>query len=529
MRSHLHRRNRYRKFFFQGREQSENLQAIQLRTQRLQRIKSFYVTLKKLNQLLFHCCYRVAKAGSYQDNCAMYADHRTPCDTGSPLWLIRLLDFQLHQATQRLVDVARYPQYLKILEIFTGLGLIAISWVGFPGTVEFSREFVPGYGKIFFSAFQLSGLTLVAGSLFFERRSLIHRNSALTFLFSGGLALAHLYLSGQADQWTAIAANFTGVFCATFILTEVFRRCRLPTALSIFILASSVVYFLPALTAKLDLNAQYGPQAFVSLLSILPVLVWMALGKKAEVDAAITPMSFAFSPFFLVSWVYPLTPEALPRRGSRIPYERAAQGLCQMLGGTLILIFATIFAQYLVTHSSESTYSFLLHGWTTYLLNYYSWLGLLHLGVGLARWFGFNLGAPAYYSILATNLIDRWKRWNFYFYWFQMTFVWLPVARRTGSIALAIAAVFALFFFIHTSFLLNSFLLPGRYFAPDDEGLFVLLYRAIPFYILQAAFLYGGFRLRNLWPKEDKFLGWLGVLMTHFAMSVCFGMWSIHW
>jgi len=158
-------------------------------------------------------------------------------------------------------------------------------------------------------------------------------------------------------------------------------------------------------------------------------------------------------------------------------------------------------------------------GLVAYAYNFFGTSGLLRCFVALGQAVGFPLEAPFFFPLLAANPLEYWSRWNTYIYrWFR-TFVFLPIVRRTGSLALAMGAICLVNSFLHT----NHFL----FAAVAGRGGSVLphfLWDRIRFFLWQAIVIYLGFRVPGLWPNGAKRAGWWGVLLTNALMALAYGL-----
>jgi len=219
--------------------------------------------------------------------------------------------------------------------------------------------------------------------------------------------------------------------------------------------------------------------------------------------------------FPMVTYVMPIAPHEFPGGGANVlAGSIRARAVLSLLQGT-VTTFVTLFLYYGMRNWGLPKSSVILSGWLTYLIFYFFWLSLLRLAFAAFLLFGFELKPPSETAFFAVNPWERWRRWNVYLYDWMLNNVFLPVSRKTGSLALGIFAVFLLDFFFHNSHRINLMFYGGRH--PSMNGALVT---EVLFYTFHASAILLAVKTRRFWPSGDTLSGWFGVAATHFLMAL---------
>ena len=228
-------------------------------------------------------------------------------------------------------------------------------------------------------------------------------------------------------------------------------------------------------------------------------------------------VSHVFSPGMLIAAI-PVPVDLLPefsKNQERRLLNVQAEALLSFLQGTLAMTFA---ASLMLWRNSVTDSFWLVRGWWTYLVYLFFWLGLTRLGYSVARLLGYDLAPPTNYAILASDPLERWKRWNLYYYDWFLTYIFLPISRKTRSPLFAVLIVFALNFILHNQAWVTQGLFSRTFLNSQNS---ILLRNEFVFYVLQGLSVYVGFIFRKTWPSDSQIAGWWGVLLTHFLMAAC--------
>ena len=141
------------------------------------------------------------------------------------------------------------------------------------------------------------------------------------------------------------------------------------------------------------------------------------------------------------------------------------------------------------------------------------------LPISLLWWCGIKLPDPYQLPLLAATPQDRWRRWNTYFYEWFFKFIYLPMYRRTASLAASIFVVFVVTFLLHASRYSDLWLLDVETY-PSLRN----MSRKYLFFMAHGILVYLGIKYSHLWPSENKPSGWIGVLVMLVVMSFIHGI-----
>src|SRR5690606_7362266 len=102
-----------------------------------------------------------------------------------------------------------------------------------------------------------------------------------------------------------------------------------------------------------------------------------------------------------------------------------------------------------------------------YLETYALSCGSISVPVGLARLWGFNMPDGYVMPLLASSPFERWRRWNTYFFNFIRWIVFLPLAKLTQSLFVAVMITFIVssLFHLASASPLNITDFGGKYLA----------------------------------------------------------------
>ena len=294
-----------------------------------------------------------------------------------------------------------------------------------------------------------------------------------------------------------------------------------------FIFSCVTTYFFPELlrVSALSLFGEaYVPGGIPNPFSAIHVMLFSAVFLMAQVaklnqaPTMLRAVTHSISPVqFIAALPFPLS--SLPEnRKSVVDFSiLVSRGLWSLLGSVSALGIALLFYKASLERSSEV---WLLNGWFNYIFYYFFWLGVTRAGFAIALILGYALEPATQYALLASDPMERWRRWNKYYYDWFLTYIFMPVSRRAKSMALGVFVVFVLNLLIHNTLLFNLLV-----FHPDEltKHGHNLLRDETFFYIAQGVTVYLGFRFARYWPKMETRRGWLGVAVTHFLMAVTHG------
>jgi hypothetical protein len=156
----------------------------------------------------------------------------------------------------------------------------------------------------------------------------------------------------------------------------------------------------------------------------------------------------------------------------------------------------------------------LAYGWLTYLDFFLFSFAGTNLGIVLGRWLGWNLGDATDFSLLATSPLERWRRWNTYFYGWLFRFVFVPVYRRRANMFLSIQLVFLVTALLHVSRLIVTCFLLGLPAIPTQIAL-----AHFAFFQIHGLVVYGTYYFPGWMQNAHSRKGWYGVVSTHLIMA----------
>jgi hypothetical protein len=155
------------------------------------------------------------------------------------------------------------------------------------------------------------------------------------------------------------------------------------------------------------------------------------------------------------------------------------------------------------------------YGWLTYLDFFLFSYASLNLGIVVGRCLGLGLEEGTHFALLATTPLERWRRWNSYYYAWLFRFVFIPVFRAKRNWLLAIQIVFLATFFLHAS---RGVAIGGLAHFP--HALTINLILQLAFFQAHGVAVY----LSHFFPKwsQDPHsrASWVGVGTTHLMMAV---------
>lgn len=166
-------------------------------------------------------------------------------------------------------------------------------------------------------------------------------------------------------------------------------------------------------------------------------------------------------------------------------------------------------------HDSHPAWSgwTLVMAWLMYIQYFlYSYIGL-HLGVSLGRCLGLSLENGTRFSLLAVSPLERWRRWNTYFYGWLFRFVFVPVYRRIRNLLLAIQIVFLVTLLLHDTRYLMSYPLV------DHASRLFFVKLDFVFFQLHGLAVYVSAYFPKWTQDSSSKKGWWGVFGTHALMT----------
>jgi hypothetical protein len=311
-----------------------------------------------------------------------------------------------------------------------------------------------------------------------------------------------------------------------------FRKFSPESRLLLFIISCVASFFVPELaknaawlmTHKNPTLLWLLPFSSVHFLCFSSIYLLHDIAQLKPQLSSLTSLSHALSPVKFIAEM-PLPVVTLPETaadGCHMATTSApvalndqtvtARAVLSLIGSVAALLIAWMFFHIGI---EDHVLGFFSRGLRQYIFYYLAWLGITRCSYAGALILGYRLEPVTRFALLATSPLDRWKRWNLYYYDWFLLYIFLPVSRKTRSLTFGVVAVFALNFIIHNTGLLTAFMLRPASFG--QHGL-QLVINEFEFYFLQGFAVFLGFRFPNIWPKSDRRIAWLGNMATTFLM-----------
>lgn len=437
----------------------------------------------------------------------------------SPAWLREALERASAELRDGATTLLSLPAIGLLLSMVTSLIILAYS-IWMVGSESAYKEFRL-IDRVFEQSVPFAALLIILTAFWRMVRGKFFSPLTRLVLTSSFILLATVTANGESGD-RVLASLALVALTTTFLLFPMIATRNWSPSARIAALSVAAFFVFSARWLNVvfkDVTGETG--TFAWLYSPLHLVLFSSIYIMHEVSAMrpklrmIDSLASLFSPMMLVS-VFPIPVHSFPSSDTTIDdagRRRQSLGVLSVAYGALALGASVLLLRYVRLWALP----WLLKGWLIYLGYVLLWIGYSRLSYGCAIAMGYQLQAPTQWAILAANPLDRWKRWNIYFYEWFLVYVYLPVQRRTRSIALAVFCVFALNFVLHNSGLV--FHAVWRFDRLWSEAFKILQSEAI-FYCLQGAGVYLGFAFRHLWPSEDRVSGWLGVLATHLLMAL---------
>lgn len=216
-------------------------------------------------------------------------------------------------------------------------------------------------------------------------------------------------------------------------------------------------------------------------------------------------------------YVLPLSSENLPEPNGEAPL-RLARDLCLLISACTLKALDDLLVPWLNSWTptvAPLTPAWFALGFAQYLHMYFLSYFMLNAGLIVGRLFGLRLAPGTHFALLATDPVERWRRWNAYYYAWLFRFVYVPVMRGARSEFLATQCVFFVTGLLHSGSAVALLLLP---FAPTSVESYVR--HSFVFFQLHGLALFATrfFPLSFRDPRTGR--GWLGVLLTWMLMAL---------
>jgi hypothetical protein len=441
---------------------------------------------------------------------------------GSPLWAAQVLNRAASTIASAAIPPGCGATALRLRAVLiAALLLLPTAEVFFPQR----RAMMQFYNEFHYFMTSLRGFAAVlalTAALYSRRTDFARRISVIL-----GIAFIFGVLEAQASSFIEAAvlsaAAVAGSAICVGLLTGVAARWRWPAKTALYLIVLAAAFALPAFYYR-QTGFLFGPfwMSFRTFVFLAPFLVAQSRGLMAAANSQ-AALCFFFNPFQLIAKAMPVPPEVFRERPASEPRtgdRRAAAGLADLAAGCMAILASSSLRQILPAPNSAAGFlEFMGRGWLNYIVYYFGFLGTARVALGAGRWLGFDLHDVADQALFAVSPVDRWKKWNTYFYWFYMTLVWLPLARLTRSILVATLAVFAINFIWHQFIIIDGLMLFQGY-APMKERAI----RHFVFYMAHGIALYLSFALMRFQPAENRRAGWTGVAVTHAVMAAVYGI-----
>ena len=433
---------------------------------------------------------------------------------GSPLWLEGLLN-EIHRNIVgfALAKITKHSFRTHLFNalvffVFTGLGFI---WPYFLEAIDFrgrDRDFVLVSRYLLFASPIF--YTIALGTIVhYVDRSLLGRLQSAGFLFI--LACTYFFYAGSLHdfKWSSltinIAASYIPFIAFWLLTTQIQTIFRIPIVvialyLSLFSMRMGEVWVDDYLPMFVD------TPRLIFIFSILFAETVARIQKSIDRDS-----HYIFAPMHLLT---PLPLEAADRVLDS-DFSHRIRGLFDVAMASFFLIVAFSIKELIGPEAPEVIgWQWLLYGFLNYLYFFAGSYAWIVMPVGLARWWGWNIPDGAHYPLLAVNPMERWRRWNIYYYNWFYKFIFIPSYRWTRSVFVAVILVFLATFFIHSGKLSYDLL----FFDPEvfRKRFFVL----VSFFVGHGLIVYLGLKFPSIWPSNASPKGWLGIIAVLFLMSI---------
>jgi hypothetical protein len=433
---------------------------------------------------------------------------RTDVEKYSPEWLCVQVDRWQDRHVNALAEFLETSFLRHFLNIFIFVSALILSWTA-ARTFQFPQDAV------------------APGGYFFGARYLRHMNIILVIIAIGSCAsyiqrrnLPRLQLLG---------------FIAAIIATIVFKNPSMPESLFFLDLFLSYFFFvtfyllfrrwkrpylrwhhyLSVLLAGLSFRGleyycHFDIPYFVEVGRFFMVLSFLTVEDRFQVSEFQNleeSLSYLLSPAHLIS--------PLPLQSCQWAYKNAwkirLQGLWDIAISCVYLVAAYAIHNYIADKNSFSNVvENLSLGFLRYIYYFLGSYAVMNLPVGIMRWYGVALPDVFKWPLLAASPLERWQKWNTYYYNWLSKMVFFPAIRITGSLSLSVAFVFFITFLLHGG---PRVLVPS---SPDWSYFISLFY----FFSMHGFLVYLSLRFKNWWPPSSTVHGWWGVLTMTLLMII---------
>lgn len=430
----------------------------------------------------------------------------------SPLWCESLLTRRM-ESWQLPPDRRRGSGWSSLWPWAVGPALIAI-WFLLPPWREPALLNIGGNLNVVAFA---TGLALVIGKI--REQDWPEDFRSFVFMATGALAFAGLIASFHGTplaRATRVMIEF--LIPLAFFVFPVSRKWLPLKMVGGFFLLVAVPLASGYITYRYFGYGGFRPVEVRFLIPVmLPLIAWLTarrdLGGREWAAAAAVWLSPA-------QWIAktPLLPDFLKSApGNR---SRALGMFWVAVGAAHIAVMLFVFNDFTGIESRvpENLLDFLWLGLVSYVRFYFHVYGASALTRGLFYLSGWETPAFFNFAPLAVSPQDRWRRWDIPVYMTYRLFVFIPVLRRTGSLALGI---FLTFMTVASSYLFQALFYVS---SPGGEQSAFTIGKIFAFYFLQACFVYIGLKLSKFWPRAERVTGWFGVLISTVLMALCYGI-----
>ncbi|RYZ87483.1 MAG: hypothetical protein EOP04_11605, partial [Proteobacteria bacterium] len=330
---------------------------------------------------------------------------------------------------------------------FLLLGICALFSFIFSKT--FTRDWVP----IVTPQFYLSASIVVCAASFFAIlwRFFARAGKSLFMFFAFALALAGFHLVGPFTEGKlsldTSAFNILTTYLILFLALYIVRGKSFNFQFLSLFGASVFTVLLYAYLSKdlLRLDGKWINQSN-RIIFIFSVFVAERLSRTQASGNFWDRLVFFFNPAYL------FTP--LPLKSSQLNDEDDVFSLVKGCYDIVLCTLAMAAAQaidhkYIADQVVYMDLSLIETGYYKYLIYYFRSLAWIGFPIAICRLFGMRMNDYFDKPLLATNPLDRWRKWNTYYYQWFYSFIFFPLLKRKHSVFFAVMVVFFVTLVLH--------------------------------------------------------------------------------